>query len=553
MKLKKFNLFSLLILLFIVASCQQENEETPQTNTKRPIQLVAEKEAMSRVSGDSWDEEDKIGIFGKESGQSLTEGLLPNELLNNREFITLEGNGVFTTSEIIFYPEEVSSLDLIGYYPYQTSIKNFLYKINLENQSTPSAIDLLYADNVKGLSTETTVRPTLFFKRQLAKLDLAIYPEGKEGVLNLDRLKKVELVGLPTTADFSLETGLISNLGNIKSVELFPYFVDNHLIVEALLIPGADLTAAKVVITTTEDVVYRLPLKGNIEADQLVKAENYRLEVQLSGLKGEEEKEPEPGKTEGFTEWPDVSNAIFSDGEIKVSYLSTTTSRAAGAPTRNFTVYYDVKYKLSHWVAYPLHPYYTKKNVKRTNRWQYDPNYSSKDQPNLSKAWDDYKKLEYDRGHQIASADRLVSREANEQTFYYTNMTAQKKDLNQKKWANLEDQVRTWSDRAVKPGYDTLFVVTGAIIPTPPEKITWAKDKFGGQAAVPTSYYKVLLQKKDGKAYTIGFELENKDCPKPLASYQKTVADIEKKTGFVFFPTISQSDKEVIDRQFWTY
>ena len=550
MKLKKFNLFSLLILLFIVASCQQENEETPQTNTKRPIQLVAEKEAMSRVLGDSWDEEDKIGVFGKVSGQSLSEGLLP-ELLNNREFITLEGNGVFTTSEIIFYPEELSSLDLIGYYPYQTSIKDFIYKINLENQSTISAIDLLYADNVKGLSTETTVRPTLQFKRQLAKLDLAIYPEGKEGVLNLDRLKKIELVGLPTTADFSLETGFISNLGNVKSVELSPSFIDNHLIVEALLIPGADLTAAKVVITTAEDVVYRLPLKGNIEADQLVKAENYRLEVQLSGLKGEEEKEPEPSQG-GYTEWPDVSKAIFNDGEIKVNYLYKS-SNSSGKPIRNFTVYYDVKYKLSHWVAYPLHPYYTEKNVKRTNKWQYDPNFPSSNQPNLKSAWADYNKLKYDRGHQIASADRLVSKEANEQTFYYTNMTAQKADLNQKKWANLEEQVRKWSDRALKTGYDTLFVVTGAIIPTPPEKITWAKDKAGGEAAVPTSYYKVLLQKKGDKAYTIGFELENKECPNPLASYQKTVADLEKKTGFVFFPSINQDDKEVIDPSFWSY
>ena len=178
-------------------------------------------------------------------------------------------------------------------------------------------------------------------------------------MLNLDRLKKIELVGLPTTADFSLETGSISNLGNIKPVELSPSFIDNHLIVEALLIPGADLTAAKVVITTAEDVVYRLPLKGNIEADQLVKAENYRLEVQLSGLKGEEEKEPEPSQG-GYTEWPDVSKAIFNDGEIKVNYLYKS-SNSSGKPIRNFTVYYDVKYKLSHWVAYPLHPYYTEK------------------------------------------------------------------------------------------------------------------------------------------------------------------------------------------------
>ena len=546
MKLKKFNLFSLLILLFIVASCQQENEETPQTNTKRPIQLVAEKEAMSRVLGDSWDEEDKIGVFGKVSGQSLSEGLLP-ELLNNKEFITLEGNGVFTTSEIIFYPEELSSLDLIGYYPYQTSIKDFIYKINLENQSTISAIDLLYADNVKGLSTETTVRPTLQFKRQLAKLDLAIYPEGKEGVLNLDRLKKIELVGLPTTADFSLETGSISNLGNIKPVELSPSFIDNHLIVEALLIPGADLTAAKVVITTAEDVVYRLPLKGNIEADQLVKAENYRLEVQLSGLKGEEEKEPEPSQG-GYIEWPDVTNSTY-DGEVLTYFITSPFAENKNQKVRNYTMYYDKKHGLAHWVAYPSHRNYFEGKTQKRPGWTFAPNISDEFQPDVrGKSW---REPQYDRGHQIANGDRNAVREAQVQTFYTTNQTAQIDDMNQGVWATLEGQVREWT-KAIN---DTVYVVTGAILPSAPQKALYATDTRGNKFIVPSSYYKALMKKVKSEYYTIGFVINNEKIPRneTIGKYITTVDEIEKITGMVFFPSIDSDAKKVVDREQWKY
>ena len=132
-------------------------------------------------------------------------------------------------------------------------------------------------------------------------------------------------------------------------------------------------------------------------------------------------------------------------------------------------------------------------------------------------------------------------------------MTPQKADLNQKKWADLEGQVRKWSDRSTQSGYDTLFVVTGAIIPTAPEKVTWAKDKSGGQAAIPTAYYKVLLQKKDGKNHTIGFKLNNEFSPNALSSYEVTVAKLEEETGFTFFPSLTKAEKESIDRSFWRY
>ena len=58
----------------------------------------------------------------------------------------------------------------------------------------------------------------------------------------------------------------------------------------------------------------------------------------------------------------------------------------------------------------------------------------------------DFGKQGYDRGHICASSDRLYSKDANEQTFYYSNMSPQKNYFNGTKgiWNDLEGKVRTW-------------------------------------------------------------------------------------------------------------
>ena len=61
----------------------------------------------------------------------------------------------------------------------------------------------------------------------------------------------------------------------------------------------------------------------------------------------------------------------------------------------------------------------------------------------------------------MPSADRL-SRVANIETFYYTNMTPQKAALNQGMWENLEEKVRVWAR-----SMDTLYVVTGCQVDRP--------------------------------------------------------------------------------------
>lgn len=242
----------------------------------------------------------------------------------------------------------------------------------------------------------------------------------------------------------------------------------------------------------------------------------------------------------GWLELPDMSNMAAN---TKFVTHNTTIN---GKSVRNFSMLYDTNERIAYWVAYPHHSSYMG-STRRTDAWQYDPKIPTNQQANLSSSYVDN---DYDRGHQIPSADRTATRAANEQTFYYTNMTPQKgKKFNQSIWANLEDDVRGWLGGSDKP--DTLYVVTGAILKTRNgnETVNYAKDRSGTKVAKPNYYFKVLLHRKNNNYRTIGFWYENRDYTytQPVKSDIKTVREIENLTGFNFFANLPQATQDQIE------
>lgn len=215
-------------------------------------------------------------------------------------------------------------------------------------------------------------------------------------------------------------------------------------------------------------------------------------------------------------------------------------------PVRNYSLCFDKTKQAALWVAYPIHNAYLTGSGSRTDAWNFDPFIPEKFQANCV---DRSYKGSYDRGHQLPSADRLATDSLNAQTFYMSNMTPQLNRLNQDMWAKLEAKVR------VNKCSDTLYVVTGAYFGS---NATTTFDGAGNTVAVPTNYYKVLLRTKTGSTgkaiqdctddelISIGFWVEQKSYGniEPPRSICTTVADIEQKTGFTFFPKVSATVKK---------
>lgn len=252
------------------------------------------------------------------------------------------------------------------------------------------------------------------------------------------------------------------------------------------------------------------------------------------------------------TSWAEMPLIKQNDGNLYVTHMT----KASGKTMRNYSMCYDPDVKAALWIAYPLHDCYTRKAVDRTDAWGYDPLIPAKYQVNMEKGMSNG----YDRGHQVASADRLASYDMNAQTFYYTNMTAQVAAMNQGIWNDLENKIR--NEYICR---DTLYVVTGCVMTTEYDtQVKWVNNRNGGQVAVPKAYFKVFLRTKSGNtgkavdnsnATTIGLWVENRsygDEPS-RASIVKSVDEIERLTGFTFFPQISDEIKETKDLARWGF
>ncbi|MBR1539054.1 MAG: DNA/RNA non-specific endonuclease [Bacteroidales bacterium] len=213
---------------------------------------------------------------------------------------------------------------------------------------------------------------------------------------------------------------------------------------------------------------------------------------------------------------------------------------------RNYSFWFDLENRVSLWVAYPLYKGLTS-GTSRTDKWDFDPIVPRRFQGDATRSY-----TGYDRGHQLPSADRLCNAAANEQTFYFTNITPQNANLNQGIWETLESQVRGQISSC-----DTLYVVTGCVLTTgSDDTLQYVSDTQGRNVAVPKAYYKVVLKYKAGAANggysAIGFWLENKSYGSQVIgrTHALSVAEIESRTGFDFFHNLPDTYEKEAESKF---
>lgn len=211
----------------------------------------------------------------------------------------------------------------------------------------------------------------------------------------------------------------------------------------------------------------------------------------------------------------------------------------------NYSVEYDTSKNHSRWVAFRFDAITCQKVVKRTNEWACDPNLPYNNC--YDGTFPQFKNRRMDRGHLVASEDRVYSKIANMQTFYYSNISPQLNDFNTKIWVNLEKRVQSWGrDRNL---CDTLYVVKGGTIEKPMGIIS-PRSKPNMEVPIPSHYFMALLQVKDGKYQATAFLLPHENLPEEnLKPYQMTVRELEKKTGFDFFHNLPDNIEEEVENK----
>ena len=163
----------------------------------------------------------------------------------------------------------------------------------------------------------------------------------------------------------------------------------------------------------------------------------------------------------------------------------------------------------------------------------------------------------YDHGHLCASADRLCSRMANDQTFYMSNMSPQLGSFNQDYWTKYEGFVQNLGRNCGTVSgnntsfADTLYVVKGGSIASAKET-TKVEDY---RMPVPDPYFMALLAVKNGKYAAIGFWMEHrkydinaiKSNEAEIAAHAVSIDELERRTGIDFFCNLPGAIEKAVE------
>ena len=156
-----------------------------------------------------------------------------------------------------------------------------------------------------------------------------------------------------------------------------------------------------------------------------------------------------------------------------------------------------------------------------------------------------YKRNDLDRGHMVRRLDpawdvKNIARQANDDTFHYTNAVPQHKNLNQKTWLNLEDLVLGYA----KAKDLKMSVMTGPVLRPDDREYRGIK--------LPREFWKIAVYVDEDTedltalAFVLshGRMIRNLEeaifVPDHLKVYQKTVDHISQITGLGFGPLVKR-------------
>ena len=265
---------------------------------------------------------------------------------------------------------------------------------------------------------------------------------------------------------------------------------------------------------------------------------------------GDDGPEPTPTPTPTPSPSPDTKNANMNDASQN-EYLarlemphtksgSTVVTHAVTGYGVNYSFEWDSSLRVQRWTCYTL----TKQNMADNGNtrkklwpdgdpWNYDPDIAKAQQQatynELSKSYYPGSNDYFEKGHICPSADRLYSKDVNEQTFFMTNILPMVAKFNGGIWGMMENRTRNWANNA-----DELYVCKGGTI----DKTDQILCKTINNHIVPRYFFVALLHKKGDTYKALGFWAEhlNEDHSNDkLGNYVVSIDKLEELTGIDFF------------------
>ena len=219
-----------------------------------------------------------------------------------------------------------------------------------------------------------------------------------------------------------------------------------------------------------------------------------------------------------------------------------------------YVLCYDVDRKVALWASYRLKAADVV-DAQRVNAFRTDPRLPIDQNPSC----DDYAGSGFDRGHTVPRSDMNRSLTAMVNTFFLTNMTPQRPNVNQGTWARLEDWVRAWAKLS---GW--VHVISGSVFDDdddqqPDDSAVAQLSQGSSGVGVPFHYYKVIIRETTpGQVEAITLLIPNaanvpgrgaQDTTKDnyLRQRIRTIAEVRRRTGLDLLPT-PPFDKQTLEQ-----
>lgn len=220
----------------------------------------------------------------------------------------------------------------------------------------------------------------------------------------------------------------------------------------------------------------------------------------------------------------------------------------------NFCTEWDCDKKSQRWSCYQLHRGFSG-NHSRTGSFTADPALSEGDY------WAEYTYFPgLDRGHICPSADRTFSKEANDQTFYMSNMQPQyhafngfdsKNNKNKGLWLRMEQQLQTWAGNLGPK--DTIFVCKGGTIDNEKNII----KRIDGKLIVPKYFFTAVLRKYyiNGKHeyLALGYWCDQTNSYRTnetIKQHCMSIEKLEQLTGIDFFCNLPDDIEAKVEKNY---
>lgn len=247
------------------------------------------------------------------------------------------------------------------------------------------------------------------------------------------------------------------------------------------------------------------------------------------------------------------------------NYYVEHTVKVDNREVLNYALEWDDSKKHAGWVAFYFDAVTRKGNYTGSKNFTVDPSLPKEMQvDNSFHTYDGF-----DRGHLVGSADRKFSAEANDQTYYFSNMSPMFNSFNGGYWTTFENKVRAW---ATSSSFDKLYVAKGGTLNHLLKNGRGKKEDQNGVMpatdangftkkglACPQYYFIAVLAVKGASFQAIGFKVEHRDDygytydknPAPVSVMKEaavSIDELEAFTGLDFFCNLPDDIENEVEK-----